>query len=148
MSRTGPARPSTLQLEKLTGLLLPQRKREQPVSGGDGHILAAIHCVADGAVGDLSAEHGFPEELAGARIERIEISLTAACEDQVRGSRQNAAVGDLRHLERPFDIACFWIDRLHGTEIALVFSSRVSVGCGQSYVRREAGGSDVLGYGL
>src|SRR5215471_1406627 len=116
---------------------LTERKGEQPVASRNGYILPAIHGIGDRAIGDLAAEHGFPEEYSIPAIQRIEIALTSACKYEVRCRCEDADVGNLRHLEYPLDIAGLDVNSLDRPVISFIFGARVRVGSRQSDIRRE-----------
>ncbi len=63
--------------------LFPQTECDQAVAGRDRDILLAANLVRD-ACGRCFASHGdLPQERAGSRVERVEIPLAAADEQQV-----------------------------------------------------------------
>src|SRR5205809_3924643 len=88
-----------------------QTERKKRVTGGDRDVLPAVDLIGDGARRDLSSETRFPEQRAGARVQRVEISFTPAGEEHVRRGREDAAVGDVGHLETPHGVSRPWIDR-------------------------------------
>src|SRR5262249_27430788 len=63
------------------------------------------------AAGDCATEVHGPEHGAGSGVEREEMSLASAREEQVRSSRQDAALRVIDHLEIPLLLAGLRIDR-------------------------------------
>ena len=59
-------------------------------------------------------EAALPQQRAGARVERLEIAFAAAGEQQIGRGRQDAAVGEVVHRERPLALAGRRIDRDDG----------------------------------
>jgi hypothetical protein len=64
--------------------------------------LLPVDAAGDRRHHDRSAEIGLPEFLSGLRIERVEISLSPAGEEQIRRRRQHAGIGhvELRRADR------------------------------------------------
>src|SRR4051812_17560813 len=100
--------------------LIAQSKHVKRAFRGDRHVLAAVGGERDWAIRDSATKIGRPQQLAGARVERKEMSLAAAAEQQIRSGREHTAFGVIDHLEIPFLIAGLWIDRTHGA-VAFLF---------------------------
>lgn len=81
----------------------------------DCHILRAVDGVGDRAVDDLAAQTRFPQLRAGDCIKRVEVTLATTGEQQVRGRRQDAAVGDVLLLESPLAFTGVGVERDDGT---------------------------------
>ena len=63
--------------------LLAQPEHAQRQTRDRGHVLLAVDLVGDRAADDLPAEARLPQQRAGARVERLEVALAAAGEQQV-----------------------------------------------------------------
>src|SRR5690348_176873 len=90
------------------------------MAGGNGDELLSVHAVRNGSGRYLSAYGGFPEHRAVACIEGVEVAFAATGEQQVGGSGQDAAIGDVAHLEFPFQVAGMRVDSAHGTVAGFV----------------------------
>src|SRR5437899_2576280 len=95
--------------------LWPERVHEQRAARVDGDVLTAVDRVRHRAGRHLAADARLPQLRAGARIEREEIAFAAAGEYEIAGGRQDPAVGDVGHLELPFQLARLRIERLNRT---------------------------------
>src|SRR6185436_1256949 len=83
-------------------LIVPPRRRdaglrnqsagESPFAAHDGDVLFAVHRVRNRAVVDGPAERGLPQNPAACRVERAELAVQIAPEDQVAGRGQHGAV--------------------------------------------------------
>ena len=76
-----------------------------------------------------------PQQRAGARVERLEVAFASAREQQVRGRRQDAAVGDVGHLELPLLAPGAGIERDHRA-VAGRFGPRVDRRAAEARARR------------
>src|SRR6185369_13174832 len=93
--------------------LLPsfaKAKSHQNITGDYGYVLLSIDLIRHRPVHDLRAKIDLPEQGAGARVERVEISFPAAGEEKVAAGGQNAAVADVVLFEFPFVLAGSRID--------------------------------------
>src|SRR5262245_2042425 len=80
--------------------------------GGNEHVLAAIEHVGDRRCPVEIRSHLIaPEQLAVARIERQEVPLVVAAEDEIRGGRQQTGRRRREIFEFPAAIASGRIDR-------------------------------------
>ena len=77
----------------------------------DTCLLLAVDLEGDWSHDDLAAQAGFPKELAGFRIESVEVAFAAAGEDKVGCGGEKAAVGDIKLVKLP---AKFTGLRIHG----------------------------------
>src|SRR6267154_3152609 len=71
-------------------LILRQSERKNVRAGGDGDVLTAVDRVADRRRGDQIPCIEMPERLASARVERRDLSLVLAREDDPAGGGQHA----------------------------------------------------------
>src|SRR4051794_39832802 len=90
------------------------------MAGSNGDELPSVNAVSNGSGRHLSADGGFPEHRAIACIKGVEVALAATGEEQVGGSSQDATIGDVAHLELPFQITGMRVDGAHGTVAGFV----------------------------
>src|SRR5262245_16784941 len=88
----------------------PQSEYAQREPGDRRDVLLPVDVVGDRTVDNLRPEARLPDERSGLRVERVEIALAAAREQQIRRRRQNAAVGDVGHRKAPLDVAASGVD--------------------------------------
>src|SRR5262245_1816560 len=81
--------------------LLSQSEREQRTPGGDGDVMLAADRVGDGAGRHHAADGHLPQQGAGPGVERVEVALAAAAEQEIGRRGQHPGVGDVGHLEVP-----------------------------------------------
>src|ERR1044071_736816 len=93
------------------GISVSEREGEERVARDDGDVLLAVDGVRHGAVHNLAAEAGLPQHGAAARIERVEVALASPREEQIAGSRQDAAVGDVVLREGPLALQRLRVER-------------------------------------
>ena len=67
------------------------------MTGGDGDILRAVDLEGDRPGSHLAAETSFPQYSAVSRIESVKVTFTSAGKEQIGGSGEDAAVGDVGH---------------------------------------------------
>src|SRR5919198_4996886 len=106
------ARPARKSLRCMS--LLPQRVDEQRAAGGNRDVLPAVHRIRHRSCGYLAADVPLPQELARPRVEREEVAFAPAGEHEIGRGREDAAVGDVAHLELPFELAALRVERLNG----------------------------------
>src|SRR5215475_8755956 len=82
--------------------LLPEAKGKNRVARGNRHVLLAVDLIGHRTSGHLATEIRLPQQLSVSRVNRLEVSFAAAGEQQVRGCRQNAAIGHVGHVVGPF----------------------------------------------
>ena len=70
-------------------LMRGQRERVQRIPRADHHILRAIQLIRDGTVGQRRVQPGVPQRSAGGAIQRHEVCIGIAGEQQLtRGAQQ------------------------------------------------------------
>src|SRR5689334_470139 len=108
---TASVKVSVIFLTSTTTQLFVNGEHEQRESGDNRYVLLVADAVADRTAVDRRAELRLPQELASARVQRLEVAFAPAGEEQVRSRREDAALRDIGHLELPFFAARARLER-------------------------------------